>query len=172
MKKVLIVVDMQNDFVDGSLGSPEAVAIVPRAAEKIRAFDGDLLVTYDTHGGEDYLETQQGRLLPVAHCVKGTEGWELYPAIAEAVEAAKGRVIRYGKEGFASPDVAPLVREYGEIHLVGLCTDICVMSNALLLKSFYPEKPIYLDPACCAASSPEGQSAALTVMKACQILFE
>lgn len=169
MKKLLVVVDMQNDFVTGALGSQEAKAIVPKVEEKVaRAVEAgvDVIFTKDTHG-EDYLETQEGRNLPVEHCIKGTEGWELIP---ELLPYGAGRTT-VEKPTFGSVELAHLAArgQYEEICLVGLCTDICVISNALLLKAALPETPIAVDSACCAGVAPESHRNALEAMKMCQI---
>ena len=171
MKKILIVVDMQKDFVDGALGSPEARAIVAPAAEKIRNFDGDIFVTYDTHG-KDYAETAEGKNLPVPHCIKGTEGWELNETVREALADREYGEVEKGT--FGSVDLPALLEQNYDtenlsLELIGLCTDICVVSNALLLKAHFPEMPIAVDAACCAGVTPESHNAALTTMKMCQI---
>ncbi len=171
MKHILIVVDMQKDFVDGALGTPEAAAIVPRVAEKIRNFEGQIFVTYDTHQ-IDYLYTAEGRHLPVPHCIKGTPGWELNADIAAALE---GRAYtRVEKPTFGALELPELVESAvgpGQFtaELIGLCTDICVVSNALLLKANFPEMEIFVDSACCAGVTPETHQAALATMKMCQI---
>ncbi len=171
MKHILIVVDIQKDFVDGALGTAEAVAMVDNAAEKITGFDGDIFVTYDTHF-EDYMETAEGGKLPVPHCIKGTEGWELDKNIARAL--ASKDFTKVEKLTFGSTELPDLVRktvgnEDFDITLIGLCTDICVVSNALILKANFPEKDIYVDAACCAGVTIETHNAALTTMKMCQI---
>ena len=141
MQEVLLVADMQNDFIDGALGTPEAVAIVPAAAEKIRSFPGPVLFTRDTHT-TDYLNTQEGRNLPVVHCVKGTPGWELRPELQALCKTAP-----IDKPTFGSAKLGELLlsidREdpIASVTLIGLCTDICVISNALLVKAFLPEVP-------------------------------
>ena len=168
--KLLLVIDMQNDFIDGALGTPEAVAIVPAAAEKIRTWVGVLAATMDTHG-PDYLSTREGRSLPVVHCVRGTEGWQLRPEIAEAL----GDAPIFEKPAFGSVALAEYLRtlpDLEEVQLVGLCTDICVVSNALLLRAFLPETPISVDAACCAGVTPQRHAAALETMAACQIRIE
>lgn len=175
--KVLVVVDMQNDFVDGSLGTPEAAAVVPNVVEKIRTWDGPVYATQDTHFA-NYLETQEGRLLPVSHCIQGTEGWQIVPPIHAAL--AEGAVrnestLYVAKAAFGSRDLAELLARrheetpIEEIVLIGLCTDICVISNALVLKAFLPEVPVAVDAACCAGVTPESHRNALTAMKMCQI---
>jgi nicotinamidase-related amidase len=171
MKKLLIVVDMQKDFVDGALGSPEAVAIVPNVVKKIENFDGDIIVTFDTHG-EDYLQTREGRFLPVSHCIKGTEGWYLDTHVREALNKCPYHAIE--KPTFGSVILPEYIKaNYDpkelEIELIGLCTDICVVSNALLLKASFPEMEIRVDPSCCAGVTVESHNAALLTMKMCQI---
>ncbi|MGX8774279.1 MAG: cysteine hydrolase family protein [Bacillota bacterium] len=170
MRKILVVIDMQNDFIDGALGTPEAVAIVENVKEKIRAYPaGDVFATMDTHG-EDYLQTSEGRNLPVEHCIRGSKGWEIREDIAELLDCAK----IYEKPTFGSIVLAVDLTELSkqeeiEIEMVGLCTDICVVSNALLLKAMMPEVRICVDSACCAGVTPESHEAALQTMKMCQI---
>lgn len=171
MKEFLIVVDMQKDFVDGALGTPEAVAIVPAVCDRIRAFDGEVIVTYDTHP-DTYLDTAEGKKLPVPHCVKGTDGWQLDAAVADALTGKSYHTVE--KPTFGSIDLPYLVaamagEEDFSVTLIGLCTDICVVSNALLLKAHFPEKTIRVDAACCAGVTPDTYTAALTTMKMCQI---
>lgn len=171
MKKILVVVDMQKDFVDGALGSKEAVAIVPNVVNKIKDFEGDIFVTYDTHF-ENYMDTNEGKNLPVPHCIKGTDGWELNEEVAKALVNRKYTPVE--KITFGSVDLPGLVGkaagdEEFTVELVGLCTDICVVSNALLLKANFPEMNILVDAACCAGVTVESHEAALTTMKMCQI---
>ena len=171
MKKVLIVVDMQKDFVDGALGSKEAVAIVDNVVNKINNFEGDIIVTYDTHF-ENYMETQEGKKLPVPHCIKGTKGWELDTKVQSAISCKKHKIIE--KPTFGSAELVEYIKaKYNpddiEIELIGLCTDICVVSNALLLKASLLETQIGVDARCCAGVTPESHKAALTTMKMCQI---
>ena len=171
MKKLLIVVDMQKDFIDGALGTPEAVAIVDNAVRKIEEFDGDVIVTYDTHS-ENYMDTREGKNLPVPHCIKGTEGWMLDKKIQAAVD--KKAAVAIEKPTFGSISLPEYIREnYNpseiEIELIGLCTDICVVSNALLLKASFPEITIKVNADCCAGVTPESHTAAITTMKMCQI---
>ncbi len=172
MKNYLIVVDMQNDFIDGSLGTKEAEAIVGKVAEKIRGFDGEVIFTRDTHAPE-YLETQEGRRLPVVHCVKESAGWR----IREGLEAIRPCTV-IDKPTFGSTELGvllaqrDLVEKIGSITVIGLCTDICVISNALLIKAFLPETPIVVDAACCAGVTPESHRNALEAMKMCQIAIE
>ena len=170
MRKILVVIDMQNDCMDAALGTGEAVAIVEAVKEKIRSYPaGDVIATMDTHG-ENYMETQEGKNLPVVHCVRGTDGWQIRPDIAELLTEAK----IYEKPTFGSTDLARDLKELSEkeeieLELIGLCTDICVVSNALLLKAAMPEVKISVDPACCAGVTPEKHEAALETMRSCQI---
>ena len=172
MKKVLIVVDMQNDFIDGALGTKEAVAIVPKVISKIESYDGEMVIaTRDTHT-ENYMETSEGKHLPVPHCILNTKGWEIREDIAAALEKAGAEILN--KPTFGSVDLAAKIlklaeKEELEIELVGLCTDICVVSNALIIKATFPDIPVSVDSACCAGVTPESHSAALTTMQMCQI---
>ena len=169
MQKVLVVVDMQNDFIDGALGTKEAVAIVPGVKEKIENFDGVVLFTRDTHETY-YLDTQEGKKLPVPQCIRDTEGWQ----IRSELDALR-KTEPIDKETFGSTDLAgELValnedEEIGSITLMGLCTDICVISNALLIKASLPEVQICVDATCCAGVTPESHENALKAMEACQI---
>lgn len=168
MSKVLVVVDMQNDFIDGALGTAEAVAIVPKVAEKINAFDGTVLYTRDTHE-ENYMETQEGKNLPVPHCIKGTKGWKIRTELQKA-EAAVIDKPTFGSRELAEKLVEMNAEETIEsITLIGLCTDICVISNAFVIKAFLPETPIIVDAVCCAGVTPESHTRALEAMKVCQI---
>ena len=170
MEKLLVVVDMQNDFVDGALGTPEAVAIVENVVAKIKNHGGPVVYTRDTHP-QNYLKTQEGKNLPVVHCVKGTPGWELNPAVQETVN---GRAI-FDKPTFGSVElahyVAKLFREnkISAVELIGLCTDICVLSNAILLKAAEPELKISVDASCCAGVTPQSHRNALEAMRMCQV---
>lgn len=174
-KKVLVVIDMQKDFVDGSLGTKEAQAAVANVVEKVKSFDGEVIFTRDTHG-PDYPDTQEGRFLPVLHCIKGTAGWELIPEL-EKIRRERG-LRCYDKPTFGSVRLAAdLKAEYerGEIasvELIGLCTDICVVSNALLIKANMPELTVSVDPSCCAGVTPEKHAAALETMRSCQIVVQ
>lgn len=167
--KVLVVVDMQNDFIDGALGTKEAVAIVPNVKKKIMEFDGEVFFTRDTHH-ENYMETQEGRNLPVKHCIEGTDGWEISDELKELVSNAP-----IDKPTFGSSELGESLAMLNEtdaiesIELVGLCTDICVISNAMVIKAFLPEVPIIVDSSCCAGVSPESHLRALEAMKVCQI---
>ena len=171
MKKVLIAVDLQKDFVDGALGSPEAVAIVPAASKKIRNYDGIIFVTLDTHY-DDYLSTAEGRKLPVPHCIKGKDGWQLDSSVAAALEGKNYTVIE--KNTFGAVNLPGKIKEaVGDEDLsaefIGLCTDICVVSNALIVKAAFPEAEISVDSACCAGVTPAKHEAALETMRSCQI---
>lgn len=170
MRKVLVVVDMQKDFVDGALGSNEAVAIVDNVVNKINEFDGEIIVTYDTHF-DNYMETREGKYLPVKHCIKGTDGWQLNDKVQKALDSKEYSKIY--KPTFGSTMLVEKLNGCDqlntEVTLIGLCTDICVVSNAMLLKANYPEMNIIVDASCCAGVTPESHNAALTTMKMCQI---
>ncbi|MCR5747911.1 MAG: cysteine hydrolase [Lachnospiraceae bacterium] len=167
--RVLVVVDMQNDFIDQALGTKEAVGIVDNVAAKIRNFEGTVIYTMDTHS-EDYLNTQEGKNLPVKHCVKGNDGWQLSPAIP-----VKDNAKIFEKPTFGSKELGEYLEKMAEdvdleeIEIIGLCTDICVISNALLIKAFLPEVKITVDSKCCAGVTPESHKTALEAMKMCQI---
>ena len=170
MRKILLVIDMQKDFIDGALGTPEAVAIVDKVAAEIKKYPAeDVFATRDTHPA-NYLETQEGRNLPVVHCVKGTPGWEIDEKIAAALGDAE--IVdkpTFGSVVLAEKMAALAEAEPLEITLVGLCTDICVVSNALLVKAFLPETPVRVIADCCAGVTPESHAAALETMKMCQV---
>ena len=170
MRKILLVIDMQNDFINGSLGTREAEAIVDKVVEEIEKYPTeDVFATRDTHS-ENYLETQEGRNLPVVHCVKGTYGWQLNDKIAAALGDAE--VIdkpTFGSVELAEKLAAMAKEEPLEITLVGLCTDICVVSNALLIKAYLPETPLKVIAECCAGVTPQSHSAALQTMRMCQV---
>ena len=172
-KKFLIVVDMQNDFIDGSLGTPEAQKMLPEAVKVIEQArrEGDTVIaTLDTHG-ENYLETAEGRKLPVEHCIRGTKGWEIHPA----VQAALGNAILVEKPTFGSMKLPHIIEEnlseedVPVITLMGLCTDICVVSNTLLLKAAFPEAAIRVAERACAGVTREKHEAALETMRSCQV---
>lgn len=171
MKHFLIVVDMQKDFVDGALGTKEAAAIVPYVTEKIRRFDGEIFATLDTHF-ENYMDTAEGKNLPVPHCIKDTDGWQLDKTVAAALDERGYTPVE--KITFGSVDLPERIRQAAgdedfTLELVGLCTDICVVSNALLLKAHFPETPVTVDAAGCAGVTPQAHEAALTTMASCQI---
>ena len=170
--KLLVVVDMHNDFIDGALGTKEAVAIIPAVKKKIQEFDGKVLFTRETHF-ENYMETQDGKNLPVPHCIKGTDGWQIRKELDELrTEDAIDKLT------FGSSELGILLTQMNEkekiesITFIGLCTDICVISNAMLAKAFLPEVPIIVDAACCAGVTPESHKNALAAMKVCQIAVE
>lgn len=163
MKKTLIVIDMQNDFIDMALGTSEAVAIVPKVKEKIQEYvaNGDeIIFTRDTHF-EDYLESTEGKYLPVAHCIKGTKGWE----IAEGLYVEGCKII--DKPNFGWPNWKD--EQLEEVEIIGLCTDICVVSNALIMKAVFPDARVKVDPNCCAGVTVESHEAALKTMAMCQV---
>ena len=168
MKKALVVIDMQNDFIDGSLGTAEAVSIVENVKAKIRSYPaGSVFATMDTHG-PDYMSTQEGRNLPVEHCIKGTDGWKIRPDIEDLLKGAR----IFEKPTFGSTALAEALcaeKDLEEIELIGLCTDICVVSNALLIKAYLPEIKVYVDASCCAGVTPGKHLAALETMRSCQI---
>jgi nicotinamidase-related amidase len=191
MKKVLVIVDMQNDFVDGALGTPEAQAIVPKVADYIRTHadkDTVLVFTKDTHE-VNYMDTQEGKRLPVAHCIKDTHGWELAPAIQEALYDVREQYHSFDsyfpyitnhivcKPSFGSLDLVNLLYvlddmqpdDISEITLMGLCTGICVLSNAMLAKATLPEVPVRIVEECCACVTPDSHKTAIEAMKLCQI---
>ena len=172
-KHFLIVVDMQNDFIDGSLGTDEAKAVVPAVVRRVRdaLTAGETVVaTLDTHG-RDYMETREGKYLPVPHCIKDTRGWRLSDALEPLLEKCE----KVEKPTFASMRLPGIIEALAgnaaqiEIELIGLCTDICVVSNALILKAHFPEAPISVDSACCAGVTPQLHEAALQTMRSCQI---
>ena len=173
MKHFLIVVDMQTDFVNGALGTSEAQAILPGVCEKIKDFDGNVIVTLDTHE-ENYMETREGKYLPVPHCIKGTDGHKLCPEVKAALDGRKKQYRTVEKPTFGAADLPIFLWEdaNGEpftVEFIGVCTDICVISNAMLVKAAFPEADIFCDAALCAGVTPEAHRAALTVMKSCQI---
>lgn len=186
--RLLIVVDMQKDFVDGALGTSEAQAIVPAVCKKIQTFDGAIIVTQDTHQA-NYLDTQEGHILPVAHCVQNTPGWELDDRVSNALKlyfedgkaknpASVEPVRSVMKPTFGSVELGKYLvdkshdEDIEEVVLVGLCTDICVVSNALLVKAFLPEVKVTVDAACCAGVTPESHENALRAMRMCQVNIE
>lgn len=172
MQKILVVVDMQNDFIDGALGTKEAVAIVPNVEKKIREFDGKVIFTRDTHEA-DYMETQEGHNLPVPHCIRDTNGWQIRP---ELDVLRKTEVI--DKPTFGSPELGAVLLEAQDeepienITFVGLCTDICVISNVMIAKAYLPEVPVNVDASCCAGVTVQSHLNALEAMKMCQVKIE
>ncbi len=172
MQDILIVVDMQKDFIDGALGTPEAQAIVPNVVQKVKEFQGKVFYTRDTHEG-NYMDTQEGHNLPVPHCIRGTAGWEIHPELEELRTNSGEKVL--DKVTFGSVELGQVLKEIDEkeaissITLVGLCTDICVISNAMIVKAFLPEVKILVDASCCAGVTPKSHDTALEAMKMCQI---
>lgn len=172
MQDILIVVDMQNDFIDGALGTSEAVAIVPNVLKKIESFSGKIIFTRDTHQ-ENYMQTQEGANLPVPHCIENSFGWQIRDGLL-----GHGEIAVLDKPTFGSRELGEMLLELeqqepiGSICLIGLCTDICVISNALLAKAFLPEVPVSVDAACCAGVTPQSHLNALAAMKMCQIAVE
>lgn len=170
MKKALLVIDMQNDFITSVLGNNECRAVVPQVVKRVQEAieEGtDLIFSQDTHQ-EGYLTTQEGRKLPVPHCIKDTDGWEIIPELAETA-VRKGIV--FTKETFGSTTIAEYVKahNYDEVELIGVCTDICVISNAMIIKAFNPELEIFIRESCCAGVTPQSHQTAIEAMKACQI---
>ena len=164
--KLLIVVDMQKDFIDGALGSAEAVAIVPLIKALIEGFDGKVLFTRDTHF-DNYMQTEEGKHLPVPHCIKDTEGWQIHPEL-DALRTTQP----IDKLTFGSKELIALLADENDVEsitLCGLCTDICVISNALLIKAYYPEIPLFVVANACAGVTPESHQNALDAMKMCQV---
>lgn len=163
MKKTLVVVDMQKDFIDGALGTKEAVAIVDNVKKKIAMYKengGEIIFTRDTHQ-ENYMETNEGKHLPVVHCIEGTEGWQ----IGEGLEVEGALYIDKPSFGYMNWKAYNLE----EVEIIGLCTDICVVSNALIIKATFPEIKVTVDASCCAGVTPETHKAALATMKMCQV---
>ena len=176
MKDLLIVIDLQNDFITGPLGTPEARAIVPKVVEKIKEYrsaEQGVIYTLDTHSKEIYLNTQEGFNLPVLHCIVGTEGWKLI----DDIEYRPSIFNSFEKDSFASIELAQIIQDINKedhlpvesIEIIGVCTDICVISNALLIKAFNPGVKITVDASCCAGTTPENHKNALAAMKMCQI---
>lgn len=169
MKRLYVVVDMQKDFIDGSLGTREAQEMLPRMVDRLTEIqarkDTDIIFTMDTHGS-DYLETQEGKNLPVQHCIKGTDGWQIAAALQVFAERAVAIV---EKPSFGYIGWQDIGKGYDEITMGGLCTDICVISNAMLLKAFFPEIKIRIDSICCAGVTAESHINALNAMKMCQM---
>ena len=166
MAKILVVVDMQNDFIDGALGTLEAVAIVPYVKHLIESFDGKVLFTRDTHFA-DYLNTQEGKNLPVKHCIKDTVGWQIHPELESLRKTDAIDKLTFGSS--ALPERLAKEDNIESITFIGLCTDICVISNAMVTKAFFPEVPLYVDAKACAGVTPQSHKNALEAMKMCQI---
>ncbi len=172
MRKILVVVDMQNDFVTGALGTPEAQAMLPALLDYVEHFPGQIVFTLDTHG-EDYLNSREGRQLPVVHCVKDTDGWKLVDPLQAFAQAHSCQI--FCKKTFGSAELAQWLQTehetdpIGEILLAGVCTDICVISNAMTIRSFLPEVPIGIVANCCAGVTPQRHQTALDAMESCQM---
>ena len=164
--KILVVVDMQKDFIDGALGTAEAVAIVPYVKQVIETFDGKVLFTRDTHF-EDYMQTQEGKNLPVMHCVKGTPGWEIHPELEALRKTAAIDKLTFGSSQL--PKILAREEHIESITFLGLCTDICVISNVMITKAFFPEVPVIVDAKGCAGVTPDSHKNALAAMKMCQV---
>ena len=164
--KILVVVDMQKDFIDGTLGTPEAVKIVPYVKARIEAFDGKVLFTRDTHFS-DYMNTQEGKNLPVLHCIKDTPGWEIHPELEALRKTLPIDKVTFGSS--ALPQVLRQEEDIESITFLGLCTDICVISNVMITKAFFPEVPVIVDAKGCAGVTPESHKNALAAMKMCQV---
>ncbi|MBR2029496.1 MAG: cysteine hydrolase [Clostridia bacterium] len=163
MKKVLIVIDMQNDFVTGALANKDALAIVESVAQMVANFDGDVIATRDTHGA-DYLNTTEGKFLPVEHCIAGSDGWQIVDKIKTEIDKRGGIVI--DKPTFGYKDWQ--LDGYDVAEIVGTCTDICVVSNALILKALYPDMQVVVHGSLCAGLTPQKHAHALDVMASCQ----
>ena len=172
-RRVLLVIDMQNDFICGSLGTKEAEAIVGNVAEKIQEYakhpDNKIVFTRDTHNADDYLESNEGRHLPVEHCIKGTWGWQIADGLVPNLDQALAKIKIIDKGTFGYVGWVRENFENAKIEIVGLCTDICVVSNALIVKAQYPENDIVIDPRCCAGTTPEKHAETLSVLESCQI---
>ena len=174
--KVLVVIDMQKDFTTGVLGNAECAAVIAPVAEKIRDFrahepDGLIVATLDTHT-PDYMNTQEGKFLPVPHCIRETDGWQLVPEVAEAL-GSDAVITEKGTFGaIRLPEIIGTGRKIDEIQIIGVCTDICVISNAMILKAAFPEIPLKVIAGCCAGVTPERHDTALAAMQACQMITE
>ena len=169
MKRALVVIDMQNDFITGSLANVEGQKIVPKIADYISDFPGDIIVTRDTHH-EDYMETQEGRRLPVPHCIEDSEGWEIVPEIQDVLDD-RDDVTYINKHSFGSIGLGEFIKEqeYTNVELVGVCTDICVINNAMVIKAAAPEANIAVHRELCAGVTPDTHRTALAAMSVCQI---
>ncbi len=172
MRHLLLVIDMQNDFINGALGTKEAQAILPLVVQKVKAHEGPVLFTRDSHQ-DTYLHTQEGRHLPVTHCVIGSDGWQIAPELEAlrqepALDKPAFGSLELGERLRAMHQAEPLEK----ITLVGLCTDICVISNALIAKAALPEVAVHVDASCCAGATPEGHYTALLALKPCQVIID
>lgn len=169
-RKLLVVVDMQNDFIDGVLGTPEARKIVEPVCRKMAEWNGDLFITKDTHE-DNYLETAEGKMLPVPHCIRGTDGHRVNAQVSAAYNRFDGFKVIFNKPTFGSVELAKhlSMSDYSNVTFVGLCTDICLLSNAIMARTALPEATIIVDAACCAGVSPESHQRALDAMRVCNI---
>ena len=165
MKKVLIVIDMQNDFVSGALANPDAQAVVSGIVKRIENFDGEIIATRDTHEA-NYLSTTEGKHLPIPHCIKGTNGWEIVSEIAEALHKKNAVILDKPTFGYLGWE---LLQDATEIEMVGTCTDICVVSNALIIKALHPDIPLSVRAELCAGTTKDNHQSALNVMACCQV---
>ena len=169
MTDILIVVDMQKDFIDGALGTAEAQQILPYVKQLVETFSGPVYFTRDTHP-ENYLDTQEGKLLPVPHCIQGTPGWQIHPQL-EALRKTPA----IDKVTFGSSELVRVLQQHEDVQsitFVGLCTDICVISNVLITKAYFPEVPLFVDARGCAGVTPESHANALAAMKMCQVMIQ
>jgi nicotinamidase-related amidase len=175
MNNYLVVVDMQKDFTYGALYNEDAIAVIPAVEKKIREFDGSVVFTFDTHP-KNYMDTQEGRNLPVPHCIEGTDGWQLVEPLEKLRKT--GNCVSFKKNTFGSTALGAYLKEENEkqpidaIVFVGICTDICVISNVLLTKAYLPEVKLSVDASCCAGVTPQSHRTALEAMKACQVEIE
>lgn len=174
--KALVIIDMQRDFTTGVLGNPETAAVVDKVAAAVKKFrteeqDGLIFATLDTHY-DNYLETQEGRNLPVPHCIKNSSGWELEPLIASALGSGCTFVEKNAFGAIELPDIIGKANAIDEFIIMGVCTDICVISNAMILKAAFPETPIRVISDCCAGVTPESHSNAIAAMKSCQVIID
>ena len=166
-KKILVVIDVQNDFIDGALYNEVAKARIPNIIKKINEFDGEhILITKDTHN-DNYMETSEGMNLPVPHCIKDTQGWQIYPQLEVLRKTEAIDKLTFGSKDLV--DVLKQEDDLEEITFVGLCTDICVISNVMVVKAFYPETPLVVDAKGCAGVTPQSHLNALEAMKMCQV---
>jgi len=170
MKKLLVMVDLQHDFIDGALGTKEAVAIIPNVVDKISKWDGDIVCTMDTHY-ENYLTTSEGKKLPVVHCVEDSDGWQINDRVCVAVKTSEKNVKVFKKNTFGSVELGEYIKAegYDYVEFIGLCTDICVISNVMITKAMIPEAVIVVDSSCCAGVTTESHTNAIEAMKMCQI---
>lgn len=177
MSELLVVIDMQNDFITGALGTEEAKAVVPKVCEKIEGWKDDIILTRDTHH-DNYMDTAEGKMLPVPHCLEGTDGWQINEDVNQSYEKMVGMCSGHffsivDKPTFGSMDLPKVIelkgKKYDRIVLCGVCTDICVISNAMICRAAYPEAVIEVDASCCAGVCPQSHKTALEAMAPCNI---